>query len=79
MVGVKLFGIKENQWMISDTLYDGTVGIYLVFHLCEWIYHDRKYHKIFEVLDNRFVEVLSFVIEEDFMSLFRFYIRWYFI
>lgn len=46
-IGVKLFGIKENQWMIQalpNTLYDGTVGINLVFHLYEWIYHDRKYH-----------------------------------
>ena len=51
-IGVKLFGIKENQWMIQalpNTLYDGTVGINLVFHLYEWIYHDRKYHKICEV------------------------------
>lgn len=32
-IGVKLFGIKENQWMIQalpNTLYDGTVGINLV-------------------------------------------------
>lgn len=31
-IGVKLFGIKENQWMIQalpNTLYDGTVGINL--------------------------------------------------
>lgn len=61
-IGVKLFGIKENQWMIQalpNTLYDGTVGINLVFHLYEWIYQDKKYHEICEVLDNRILRYID--------------------
>ena len=67
-IGVKLFGIKENQWMIKalpNTLYDGTVGINLVFHLYEWIYHDRKYHKICEVLDNRLLRYIDTISEGE--------------
>lgn len=67
-IGVKLFGIKENQWMIQalpNTLYDGTVGINLVFHLYEWIYHDRKYHKICEVLDNRLLRYIDTISEGE--------------
>ena len=61
-IGVKLFGIKENQWMIQalpNTLYDGTVGINLVFHLYEWIYQDKKYHEICDVLDNRILRYID--------------------
>ena len=61
-IGVKLFGIKENQWMIQalpNTLYDGTVGINLVFHLYERIYQDKKYHEICDVLDNRILRYID--------------------
>lgn len=61
-IGVKLFGVKENQWMIQalpNTLYDGTVGINLVFHLYEWIYQDKKYHEICDVLDNRILRYID--------------------
>lgn len=61
-IGVKLFVIKENQWMIQalpNTLYDGTVGINLVFHLYERIYQDKKYHEICDVLDNRILRYID--------------------
>lgn len=61
-IGVKLFGVKENQWMIQalpNTLYDGTVGINLVFHLYERIYQDKKYHEICDVLDNRILRYID--------------------
>lgn len=50
---------------LPNTLYDGTVGINLVFHLYEWIYHDRKYHKICEVLDNRLLRYIDTISEGE--------------
>lgn len=73
---------------LPNTLYDGTVGINLVFHLYEWIYHDRKYHKICEVLDNRLLRYIDTIsegnrisktlIQESLAAKVRFYIRWVF-
>ena len=65
-IGVKLFGIKENQWMIQHYRIHYMMvrlGFNLVFHLYEWIYHDRKYHKICEVLDNRLLRYIDTISE----------------
>ena len=38
---------------------------YEAFHLYEWIYHDRKYHKICEVLDNRLLRYIDTISEGE--------------
>ena len=50
---------------ITEYIICGTVGINLVFHLYEWIYHDRKYHKICEVLDNRLLRYIDTISEGE--------------
>ena len=61
-IGVKLCGIRENQWMIQalpTTLYDGIIGVDLVLHLYEFIYQDRKYNGIFKIIDKRIFDYID--------------------
>lgn len=63
-IGVKLIGVKENEWMIqplSSILYDGRNGIDILFHAYKSTFQTEKYDEIIRILDKQIFQYINSV------------------